>query len=560
MTPIQRTESLTKANPERLLSLVDDAAQAKIVLPEFQRSFVWTREDIEELLVSILQGYFIGTFLILDTSPQCALFPFRTIEGLEYINKDAKPENHGTIRLVLDGQQRLTSLFYVLYEPQIPLRNSQNPYRFFLRLDRIIDGNVEDSVCGISRAETRRISEMEQLFSESKAVPLRLFRDPSRFYPWLHQEQKALSEDEKQIVQSFHEVFRNFMVPVVSISPDIGKENIVNIFERINRTGMPLSLFDLAVARLYTKGINLQKLWKDFKHDNKILAEVIKPEMILKLISIWEGKEPRKGSLLDTIDAMDKARFEQQWKEACNWIHKAYERMTCWYGAFEPRWIPYSTLLVPLAALLCFVTKQRGGEDMYRKIDSWYWASVFTQRYDQAVDTTSIRDFREITQWLTNDTCPSWIENFRADQIDLIEVKETRSAIYRGVMCLIVQSGAKDFITGQPASLSDCQDDHIFPKASYRQEPHVDSILNRTLISISSNKIKSKKRPSEYLQEFLDKHGEDKNRFRATLDSHLISQEAQQAMENNDFNSFIDARKFTIQHEIERRVKGEIQS
>lgn len=81
------------------------------MIPEFQRSFVWGREDIEELLVSILQGYFIGTFLMLDTRADESLFPFRVVEGLEQLNPRASPYHHETIRLVLDGQQRVTSLF-----------------------------------------------------------------------------------------------------------------------------------------------------------------------------------------------------------------------------------------------------------------------------------------------------------------------------------------------------------------------------------------------------------------------------------------------------------------
>lgn len=71
-----------KANPENLLKIVQEAYEAKVVVPEFQRSFVWERNDIQELLTSILQGYFVGSFLMLDTPSSKPMFPFRTIEGL----------------------------------------------------------------------------------------------------------------------------------------------------------------------------------------------------------------------------------------------------------------------------------------------------------------------------------------------------------------------------------------------------------------------------------------------------------------------------------------------
>lgn len=191
---------------------------------------------------------------------------------------------------------------------------------------------------------------------------------------------------------------------------------------------------------------------------------------------------------------------------------------------------------------------------MYRKVDRWYWGSVFAQRYDQAVDTTSYRDVREMKEWLEGGNCPNWLENFGVEQMDLASVEDQRSAVYRALMCLIARAGAKDFINGQPATLKDCQDDHIFPKSEYRKEPWVDSILNRTLIS--SNQIKGSKKPSVYLPLFLKGHGGDRERLRATLQSHLISEEGQKAMEAEDFGAFIEARRITFLSEVAKHVMG----
>jgi len=84
---------IPKANPENLLEIVKDAYRAKVVVPEFQRSFVWSRENIEEFLASIIQGYFVGTFLMLDTTPEHPMFPFRVVEGLETVNGQVNPGN-----------------------------------------------------------------------------------------------------------------------------------------------------------------------------------------------------------------------------------------------------------------------------------------------------------------------------------------------------------------------------------------------------------------------------------------------------------------------------------
>jgi hypothetical protein len=124
-------------------------------------------------------------------------------------------------------------------------------------------------------------------------------------------------------------------------------------------------------------------------------------------------------------------------------------------------------------------------------------------------------------------------------------------------MCLIVSAGAKDFINGQPASLEDCQDDHIFPKSDFKNEPLVNCILNRTLISSESNKIKGRKWPSVYLPLFLENHGGEEQCLRQTLHSHLISEEAQKAMERDDFQGFVECRRRTFLNEMVKRVRGD---
>lgn len=548
-----------RANPEKLLDIIRDAYNGKVVIPEFQRSFVWGREDIEELLVSILQGYFIGTFLMLDTRPDESIFPFRTVEGLEQVNPTASPYQHHSVRLVLDGQQRVTSLFYVLYEPpDLSLKNTKYPYRFFFRLDLALDADPTDAVTGISLADRRRLAEMENFVREHMAVPFSLFTDSSRFYRWFYSEQKFLQrEEDKALIEAFYHRFADFMIPVVALSPETGRANIVNIFERINRTGVTLSLFDLAGARLYPKGVKLRDLWEAFHREHKAVAKVIRPEFLLKVIALLQGKEPRRGNLLDVIDTLDARAFQDRWAIATEFVVEAYKRMAKHYGAFDDKWIPYTTMIVPLAALLHHLSASGAGEAEYRKVDRWYWASVFTQGYDSAVDTNTYQDVKEVIRWLGGGEPPDWLEelSIRPIRVQDLDTDEPRSAIYRGLMCLIALKGARDFVTGQPADLHRCEDDHIFAKATFRTHRLVDSIFNRSLISPETNKVKRDKRPSEFLKVCLTRHGNDKARLEKTLQSHFISPEAREAMKADDFQAFVKARGRALAAEVERRIR-----
>ncbi len=550
-----------KANPEKLLTILQDAFDGKVVLPEFQRNFLWSRDSIEELLVSILQGYFVGTVLLLDTQSSNPLFPFRNIEGLDLVNPNAKPNSHSTIRLALDGQQRITSLFYALYEPDIPLKNTSQAHKFFFRLDLALDGDPEDAVIGLPVGSKRRINEMAQYVSQYKAIPFRLLRDARQLYKWLYTEQTFLTQkNDIEMIESFCKNFTDYMIPVVSLPITTSKTDIVNIFERINRTGISLSTFDLAVARLYRKEVKLRDLLAQFEKAHAQAAKSIKPEFLLKFISLMEGVVPRKSSLVDVADKLTRQKFEACWNSATQYMSKAFSRLSSTsggYGAFALRWIPYTTIIVPLAYLLMEIEKMKGGENEYRKLDAWYWASVFSERYDSAVDTKSSDDIKDVLKWVQGGQPPAWMKAISAQSIDLA-VDDQRSAIYRGVMCLVALRGAKDFCSGQKAPLHECDDDHIFPYSKHKDCEGVNSIANRTLISPESNReIKRAKRPPEYLPIFLKKHGDDEMHLHKTLRSHFISDDALAAMrvgKDGVFEDFIQARQKEIAKEIQQRT------
>ncbi len=336
-----------KANPENLLGIIKYAVEGKVVIPDFQRSFVWKKDDIQDLLTSLLQGYFIGIFLMLDTPSKNPIFPFRLVEGMI-----EKPNVTETVRLVLDGQQRITSLYYALYEPKQPLKGAKNPYRFYLRLESVLNNDLESAVIGISERDSRRRKEYDELVKQHKALPFSLLRDSGTFNKWLYREQNIWGDKEQELLVNIYERLHKFMVPVISLSSETREEDIVNIFERINRTGLSLSLFDLAVAKLYKKGVNLRNLWEKVQNSYQGVTDLIKPEFLLRLIALREGKEPKKGNLLRMTGEIEGELFEKLWHEAVNSIETAYQRLIHVYGAFDSKWIPYTTLIIPLAALL----------------------------------------------------------------------------------------------------------------------------------------------------------------------------------------------------------------
>ncbi|ABR31526.1 DUF262 domain-containing protein [Thermosipho melanesiensis] len=128
---------------EKILDLIKVAYKGELVLPDFQRNFVWQRSDIEELIKSLLENVFIGTFLILDTNHRVIPFKPIFIQGVQKVNPEVKQNPK---KLLLDGQQRLTAIFYAIYSPNLPLRYTETPYKFFIDLEKLAKDDVENAV------------------------------------------------------------------------------------------------------------------------------------------------------------------------------------------------------------------------------------------------------------------------------------------------------------------------------------------------------------------------------------------------------------------------------
>ena len=528
----------------KLIDLLKEVYKGSVVLPDFQRSFIWEPEDIRELLVSVLGGYFVGSMLLLELHKDESPFALRLIEGVREVNKDVQMQS--IVKILLDGQQRTTALFYALYEPNIPLKGKRNPYKFFLDIEKALNEQWNDAAIAVN---DRRIEEIKK---RNNIIPFSLFTDIGEVAKKFNGNSKFAE------IISLVNNFQNYEIHIVSLSRGTDLEKIVETFERINRTGEPLSIFELLTARLYKYGIKLRDLlekvkedYEKFKKDNEFV-KFIPPEFILKVIALIRGKEIKRSKILE-LEPQD---FEKDWEIACKALNSAYKRITDLkdgYGVLDfKKWMPYTSMIVPLAAMINYINKE-GLETMnnYKKIDCWYWVSVFSNRYDKAVETTSANDYATLKKWINDDTkVPDFIRNFNLDETDL-DVDKQSSAIYRGVINMIVLEGALDFKTGQPPQFNaeKIQDDHIFPKSVYNDN----RIPNRTLIS--TNAEKSNRKPSEYFKQILNIHGEEV--LKKILASHIIPSDALEDLLNENKENFINKRKKAIIECLKKKLNYE---
>lgn len=520
--------------------LLNEVCNGSVVLPDFQRSFIWEPEDARELIVSVLGNYFIGSMLLLEHFKDDSPFALRLIEGVEKINGSAKMQS--IVKILLDGQQRTSALFYALYEPDIPLKNRKSSYRFYLDLEKALKKEWDHAVIAVSRRDKRRLSEIK---NNDNIISFSLLKDIGELAQKFRDHLKF-----NDIIRLAND-FLNRQIHVVFLSRETDLERIVETFERINRTGEPLSIFELLTARLYKDNIKLRDLLEIVK-ENYDFARFVSPEFILKVIALQRAKEPKRKNILE----LNPKNFVEDWEGACKALEVAYKRtidMKNGYGVLDfKKWMPYTTMLVPLAAMIDFVTNGKlETKGNYDKIDRWYWAAVFSNRYDQAVDTTAANDFTALKNWITDESkVPDFIKKFDLSTVDL-DIDRQSSAIYRGVISMIVLNGALDFKTGQPPQFGKekIQDDHIFPKSVYKDH----RIANRTLIS--TNAEKSDKKPSEYFKQKLDEHGKEK--LKMILESHIIPEDALDYLLSDNVQNFIERRKQAIISNLREKLRSE---
>jgi len=126
--------------------------------------------------------------------------------------------------------------------------------------------------------------------------------------------------------------------------------------------------------------------------------------------------------------------------EALEQVYKAVTDVKNGFGVLDfKKWMPYSIMIVPLTEMLMNLNENKlQSPNNYNKIKCWYWAAVFSNRYDEAVDTKSYNDYDDLKEWCKDDQkILEFMKKFDAKTVDL-EVDKQSSAIYRGVMSLTV--------------------------------------------------------------------------------------------------------------------------
>jgi hypothetical protein len=269
-------------NPRALKDLLAEIHSRSTALPDFQRDFVWEPGATQELVVSIANNYPAGSILRVRDAKR--VFAAREFEGAPALN-GAKHTF-----LVLDGQQRLTSLYQAFY--------GVGEHRYFLDLGKLRDGaDFEEAIFHV-RATTKWAKAREDFDVQASELllPLSVLKGGAGgFGQWGRKVARQLSDKDRialedaldQIEVQWIRTIDDYHFPVVTLSEKTEPDALCTIFETLNRTGVKLSVFELLTARFWPQSINLRALWEKALADHPVIGDFeVDPYYLLQGISL----------------------------------------------------------------------------------------------------------------------------------------------------------------------------------------------------------------------------------------------------------------------------------
>jgi hypothetical protein len=548
-------------NPRALKDLLAEIHSRTMVLPNFQRDFVWEPGATQELIVSIANNYPAGSLLRVRDAKR--VFAAREFEGAPSLDG----QKHTF--LVLDGQQRLTSLYQAFY--------GVGEHRYYLDLKKLMDGSDFEEAIFHVRSATKwsRAHESFELQAKEMTLPLSVLKSGAwGFLQWMIQATNPMPMDQRtqlldaltNINDQWIKTVSDYHFPVVTLSDKTEPDALCTIFETLNRTGVKLSVFELLTARFWPQNINLRALWDKACDEQGVIPTFeVDPYYVLQAIALASRKTPscKRSDVLNLAPA----DIVDWWEPVVAGLAAGLTILRDDCKVMLPKWLPYQTMLPPLAAVLAKSGMPKTPEAGVKreKVKRWFWCAVFGQAYESAANSQSAKDVGELVAWLASGPEPESVKGLRFDPKTLRDVTPRQRSIYRGTICLTLASGtgARDFhtqavITGNVMNEQGIDDHHVFPDDFLQKKKGVavarkrDCVLNRTLIDRTTNQMIGNRAPSDYLAEIRNTPGFP---FDAVLASHCLPIGNTSPLLNDEYEAFLTWRQERMWKEI-RRVTG----
>jgi hypothetical protein len=569
----------------KLSKVLKDVAAGKMQLPDFQREWKWDDTRIRELISTVTLDYPLGVVMTLETGGNSP-FRTRTLTGAE--NADAVAPD----LLLLDGQQRLTSLFQALHLDRPVLttdaRNKSLKRWYYVDIRKAVEAAADRDSSIVSVPEDRVLRSdfarrvdldlsSDKLEWSAGHFPLRLVFDVDRISAWQrgfveldNANWPLWSRFQEQVLKNV----QSFLIPMIKLDAGTTNDAVCSVFERVNTGGVVLDVFELLTAtyagnRAYEREhgdyYSLPPVWQDLQKDlaaaYPVFGRVADGGSVgltssdflqsMALVLTWERKQAGKTSSVSCkrrdlleLPLADFIRLAPRVGDAFRKVGDFLYRQC----VVRPEDLPYRTQLVPLAAVLTVLGEEALDQATLDRLARWYWCGVLGEMYSGSTESRFTRDMEQLLGWVTRTDRSAEVPDtiaeavFVADRLDTLTTRN--SAAYKGIYDLLLRQGAVDWFHNEepldPSLLLQHAVDvrQIFPKSWFARSRSTDrranSIVNKTPLSYRASRSMTNS-PASYLKVLAAESGIRPEWLDDAVATHLVDP---QTLHDDDFEAF----------------------
>ena len=582
-----------------------------IALPNFQRSYVWPNQRIADYLVALFENRPTGIFLILQVQGELS-FVSRTLKGV-----NASPEK--AQELVLDGQQRLTSLWSAL--------KGEADCKFYVRVEHLKSRRMTVNTVDFYSANSasgKAMSDPKTAY-KNNLVPIEILLDgsgiegnstgqdpdePGMIWHWCEEAcndgdsaTRMLENAVKLRLQQKLLIERelHYCVLPAETKPQVA----IDIFVETNKSSATIKRFDIVVALAQGKyGEDLRNRIVEFqssapvttyyfsRDDEKMIPEI--GEWLLKVACLKvktdkakNGLPPKEQNFETALDSLFINGLEQG-MERLDELQRDLEAaliFTAQHGGTTERTLPAWPPVHVIAALqenLRAIHKPPWRGTANKLISAYLWRSFLTDRYEAQANNRLFADFvglrkclKEIERSGNYTKLPPIFDDEEYPPPSANDLAKSLQWINRGrlgpaVAAVAMRKTPMDWVTGDKLdenTVRDLEDrrkldrHHVFPKGYLGGHVTRDEInhgLNGVLLSKEGNISLGNKAPDVYLKRILDQsQGLSEEELKGRVESHLVPYDVlfSQGTPKSRYTNFIKQRAKIVANEIAMLVK-----
>lgn len=516
-------------------SLMGDIEKGIIKIPQFQRDFVWSKDKSAKLLDSIFKGYPIGTFILWKTKEE--LRALRNIGGIQL----PKTPKGDFIHYVLDGQQRLTTLFASLKGLKINREDREDDYSEF-QIDLEADENEPIVLNSAADTDSHKIIKLHDLLY-GKIKMLSAYPEPL--------------QDKIQVYKDRLNAYQFSAVLIKEAPIDVATE----IFTRLNVGGKPLSVFEIMVAKTFDskRDFDLAEKYDQLSVElDSVDYGTLSPSVILQTISILLVKECRKKDILK----LTRKKVIDIWPDAADAVKSAVEYFRNVYRIPVSQLLPYPNLVVPFAYYF-YKNKQKPTGNVKEYLEDFFWRAALGGRYSQSVESRLAQDVRKIDR-IIKGRIPKyeWAVDISPEFVKSNGWFSVGRAYIKALLCVLAFKEPKSFADNSIVRISNDwlkqanskNYHHFFPKAFLKKKGRSDESINHIAnIAIVDDYLNKREigaqAPSRYLRRFAKQN----KAMDACMKTHLIRPDLYGVYED-DYEKFFNKRCRAFSRELKKRI------